>query len=388
VKRLEKVALFKVKDYDRKVLREKTEAIFAVFGGADGMFKKGDRVLLKPNLLFGRDCGRHVTTHPEIVFAAGSILKDIGCELTIGDSPGFGSAASVAEKCGIAAVARELGAKVVSFETGAELKVNSDNRIFKRFEVAKEIIEAGKVVNLAKLKSHGQMLLTMAVKNMFGAVVGLLKPQWHFKAGRDADLFARMLVELNLAIAPAFTILDGIYGMEGNGPANGTVRELNILMGGKNCVAIDTAAASLLKISPKSYFTGRAAMNMRLPGSELSDIEIAGDLALDFNIENFKLPHIIDSDWPMAGFLKKFLKSFFTPAPLYHKDACKFCMICKDLCPAKAITQPAPKELDFDLAKCIRCFCCQEMCPHGAITIKQSRGARAKDFFSFSRRKK
>ncbi len=387
MKRLEKVALFKVKDYDRKILREKITAIFDVFGGAAAMFKRCDRVLLKPNLLFGRDSGRHVTTHPEIVFAAGSILKDIGCELTIGDSPGFGSAVSVAEKCGIGAIAKELGAKVVSFETSAELKVNSENRIFKRFEVAKDILEADKIVNLAKLKSHGQMLLTMAVKNMFGAVVGLLKPQWHFKAGADADLFARMLVELNLAISPTFTILDGICGMEGNGPANGTVRELNILMGGRNCVAIDTVAASLLKISPKSYFTGRAAMNMGLPGSELSDIEITGDPAADFNIENFVLPHIIDSDWPMFGFLKKFLKSFFTPAPFYHKDKCKFCMICKDLCPAKAITQPGPKDLDFDLKKCIRCFCCQEMCPHGAITVKPSAGARVKDFFNFSRRK-
>lgn len=385
---LEKVALFKVKDYDRKILREKTEAIFDAFGGAAGMFKRGDRVLIKPNLLLARDRDRHVTTHPEIVFAAGSILKDLGCELTIGDSPGFGSAVSVADKCGVGAVARELGAKVVSFKTSAELKVNSENRIFKRFEIAGDILEADKVVNLAKLKSHGQMLLTMAVKNMFGAVVGLLKPQWHFKAGSDADLFARMLVELNLAIAPAFTILDGIYGMEGNGPSNGDARELNILMGGKNCVAIDAAAAAILKIQPKNYFTGRAAIKMGLPGAELSDIEIVGDMILDFNIENFKLPHLIDADWPIFQFMKKFLKSFFTPAPLYRKAACKFCMICKDLCPAKAITQPNPQDLDFDLKKCIRCFCCQEMCPHGAITVKTSSGQRIKDLFGFSRRKK
>ena len=369
-------------------MREKIAAIFDAFGGASGMFKSGDRVLLKPNLLLGRDYSRHVTTHPEIVFAAGSILKDIGCSLTIGDSPGIGNAISVANKCGIAAVAKELGAKLVSFETSAELKVNSENRIFKRFEVAKEILEADKIVNLAKLKSHAQMLLTMSVKNMFGSVVGLLKPQWHFKAGSDADFFARMLVELNLAIAPAFTILDGIYGMEGNGPSNGDVRELNILLGGKNCVAIDAVAASLLNVDSKNYFTGRAAINMGLAGAILSDIEVIGDPVANFNVENFKLPHIMDADWPMFGFLKRFLKSFFTPAPDYHKNACKFCMICKDLCPAKAITETGPKNLDFDLKKCIRCFCCQEMCPHGAITVKSSAGQRVKDFFCFSRRKK
>lgn len=352
------------------------------------MFKRGDRVLIKPNLLLARDHSRHVTTHPEIVFAAGSILKDIGCHLTIGDSPGFGSAAAVANKCGIAAVAKELGAKIVSFETSCELRVNSDNRIFKRFEIARDILEADKIINLAKLKSHGQMLLTMSVKNMFGAVVGLLKPQWHFKAGSDADLFARMLVELNLAIAPTFSILDGICGMEGNGPSNGDARELNILLGGRNCVAIDAVAAKLLKVPPKNYFTGRAAINMGLAGAELSDIEITGDPISDFDIENFKLPHIIDADWPIFGFLKKLLKTFFTPAPRYHRNACKFCMICKDLCPAKAITQPEQKNLRFDLKKCIRCFCCQEMCPHGAITVKPSSGQRVKDIFSFSRRKK
>lgn len=381
---MEKVVLLKTPSYERNLMRTQVERIFNEFGGAEKFFKSGENVVIKPNLLFGRPADAHVTTHPELVFAVGSILKDIGCRITIGDSPGIGSAVSVAKKCGIEAVANELGAKVVNFEQSVEVKPESGDRIFKKFEIAREVYEADKVVNLPKLKSHAQMLLTMAVKNTFGTVVGIRKPEWHFKAGLDAEFFARMIVELNLLVAPDFTIMDGIFGMEGNGPANGTVRELNILIGGVNCVAIDTVASALLKFTPDQFFTGRAAKKMNYPGSNIKDIEVAGDRIDAFDIKDFKLPrNIMASDWRMFGFLKKILKGVFNSSPNYHKNLCKMCKICVDICPAKAISVSENKDggLNFDLKKCIRCFCCQEMCPHAAITVKKSLAENIRNFF-------
>ena len=381
---MEKVVLLKTGSYERKLMRIQVERMFSEFGGAELFFKSGENVVIKPNLLFGRPADSHVTTHPELVFAVGSILKDIGCKITIGDSPGFGSAVSVAKKCGIDAVANEIGAKIINFEQSVEVKPDAPDRIFKKFEIARDIYEADKVINLPKMKSHAQMLLTMAVKNIFGTVVGIRKPEWHFKAGLDADFFARMIVELNLLVAPDFTIMDGIFGMEGNGPANGTIREFDVLIGGVNCVAIDTAASALLKITPDQFFTGRAAKKMGIAGSKIEDIEIIGDRLSDFDIQNFKLPrNIMASDWRMFGFVKKILKSFFNSAPDYHRNLCKMCKICAEICPARAITVSENQNtgLNFDLKKCIRCYCCQEMCPHAAITVKKSAAENIRNFF-------
>jgi uncharacterized protein (DUF362 family)/Pyruvate/2-oxoacid:ferredoxin oxidoreductase delta subunit len=378
-----KTALIKTKTYDQSEIYNGVIKIFDYFGGAARFFARGDKVLIKPNLLFARKSGEHVTTHPQVVNAVCRILKDIGCGITLGDSPGYSSAIAVAKKCGIYDSVKKMGVNFVNFEKSAEIKINAENRIFKKFEVAREIIEADKIVNLAKLKSHGQMLLTMSVKNTFGAVVGLLKPQWHFKAGVDADFFARMLLELNLAIAPTFSILDGVYGMEGNGPSNGVPRELNILAGGIDCVAIDTVAAALIGVSPEMFYTGRAALKMKLAGARLDEIEVCGNKLEDFNIANFKLPRKIENvQWPIFAGLRRVLRKFSLSEPYYIRDKCKFCAICFKVCPAGAINYTAGEKVEFDLKKCVRCFCCQELCPHGAIEIKESAFDKIRGFFN------
>lgn len=376
---MQKVALIKTRSYDGNEIYNGVARIFGYFGGAANFFARGEKVLLKPNLLFARRSGEHVTTHPELVRAVCSILSDIGCRIIIGDSPGFGGAVAVAKKCGIYDAAKKFGASFVEFEKSVELKVSAAGRVFKKFEVAREIVEADRIVNLAKLKSHGQMLLTMCVKNTFGAVVGLLKPQWHFRAGVDADLFARMLVELNLAVAPVFNILDGVYGMEGNGPGNGTPRRLEILAGGTSAVAVDAVAASLLGIAGDGFYTGRAAIKMGLDGAGPGEVEILGSAPEEFSIKNFRLPRMIDLQWPIFKFVRRALRGVSLSQPRCDLKKCVLCGICREVCPAGAVEVRAGERVVFDLKKCIRCFCCQEMCPKGAITVKKSVFDRARE---------
>ena len=73
---------------------------------------------------------------------------------------------------------------------------------FGRIELAREAVEADLVVNLPKLKTHTMMLLTLGVKNLFGCVVGLTKPEWHMRSGIDRTLFARLLVQIHRAVQP------------------------------------------------------------------------------------------------------------------------------------------------------------------------------------------
>jgi len=83
-------------------------------------------------------------------------------------------------------------------------------RPFGKIEIAKEVFDADVIINLPKLKTHNSMLLTLGVKNTFGCIVGLRKPEWHLRTGVEVDKFAELIVLIHKAVSPFMTILDGI----------------------------------------------------------------------------------------------------------------------------------------------------------------------------------
>lgn len=364
-----KVALIKTKCYDKNEVLNNIIKLFEYFGGINLFFSKNDKVLLKPNLLFARKASEHVTTHPLIIYSLCQLLSDLGCKLIIGDSPGFGNAIYVMKKNGTYDLIKKFNPQFINFEKSVLIEINNPNRIFKSFEVAKEVLEVNKIINIAKLKSHAQMILTLCVKNTFGLIVGLKKPEWHFKAGTNNYIFARMLLELHLAIAPTFNILDGIYGMDGNGPANGTPRKFEILAGGPNAIAIDTTIAYILGLYFK-FYTQKVAYDMKLEGAKIEDIEFLGNTPYDFSIKNFKLAKSMEIGWNIPNFLRNYFKNIMLSKPKYDINKCKLCGICQKVCPVLAIKMN--EKIEFDLNKCIRCFCCQELCPYGAISVEKS----------------
>src|SRR6185503_12980706 len=119
----------------------------------------------------------------------------------------------VAEKAGILAVLEETGTELVEF---AETVTVSGSGTFRQIPLARAYMEADRVINLPKLKTHEMMTMTCAVKNLFGAVVGTEKAGWHLKAGSSRELFAKLLLEIYLLKKPALNIVDAITAMEGN----------------------------------------------------------------------------------------------------------------------------------------------------------------------------
>ena len=230
--------------------------------------------------------------------------------------------------------------------------------------IAKDVLEADVVVNLAKLKTHAQMLLTLGVKNMFGCVVGLRKPEWHLRAGTDRHMFARLLVQIYKAVSPAMTIIDGILALEGQGPGkSGTPRDLNLLAGSQNAIAADMAISSVLGLDPQDLLTHKAAGQLQLVPE---DIHVHGE----FNILN-------DFNFPEMGamtigpeFLHGVMRKYVLQKPASDNRKCKLCGECWRYCPVKAIDHHV-KGIKYNYDTCIRCYCCLEICPHGAITIKK-----------------
>src|SRR3989304_3917036 len=150
------VVITKCGDYKNEEAYRAIKGAVDLLGGIGAFVKKGERILLKPNLLSAKPPEAAITTHPAVVRAVLQLVKECGAIPVVGDSPGIGSASKVAQKCGIAAVADAFGIEVIELATSIEVE-NPGGKTFKRLELSKEAIDADGIINLPKLKTHTQM---------------------------------------------------------------------------------------------------------------------------------------------------------------------------------------------------------------------------------------
>ena len=280
------VSLIRANSYEIELLRSSLLTLLEPLGGIGAIAKKGDRVLLKPNLLTGARPGKECTTRPEIVYCVAKMLQEIGAKPFMGDGPAFGSARGVAEANGYKPILEALNLPVVEFH-GSRYQTVSEE--FNHLLLSKEAMEADVVINLPKVKSHIQLTLTMGTKNLFGCVPGKMKAWWHMEAGKDSARFGQMLVETARAINPDLTILDGIIGHEGNGPSGGEPRPLGILGASSDVFALDRAIAEILNVDPLLVPTVAASMRLGLC-SDVAAIDFPYLRPEDLKVLDWKLP--------------------------------------------------------------------------------------------------
>jgi uncharacterized protein (DUF362 family)/Pyruvate/2-oxoacid:ferredoxin oxidoreductase delta subunit len=367
---MEIISLLKVNSYQDK-LPEKLAQLLEPLGGLDSFCKKGDSCLLKPNFIMARPVESGATTHPALIVALVSLLHDLGCRIAVGDSPGLGSAAGVIRKLNLADDFKRFGVKIVELETPVLQQRHSADfsRFFKNLHLAAELNEYPVIINLPKLKSHGQMGLSLATKNLFGCVAGPAKLQWHYAVGRDYAAFARLLLEIALTVNASLHILDGIIGMDGNGPSNGRVRELNLLMAGTNPIALDRVAVEVLQKDPEQFPIFKAARELDVPGTDMAQIEVRGETVAACAVEDFDIPAAreIRSLLHHHPFLNGLVEWMAREELVINDLRCIKCRQCEDQCPARAIK--FNQRIRIDAKRCIKCYCCQEICPVGALAI-------------------
>jgi uncharacterized protein (DUF362 family)/Pyruvate/2-oxoacid:ferredoxin oxidoreductase delta subunit len=345
-------------EYDelRKVIFEMLDAT------AGERINSNSRVLIKPNLLAPAPPEKAIVTHPLIVKAAAEYVLAKGAKPQISDSPAVGSFEKILKESGTGEALKGLNVHFSEFKKSVSVDAGKP---FHRLEIAEDALKADVVINLPKLKTHTQMLLTLGVKNMFGCVVGRKKPEWHLRAGTDRELFARLLVRIYGNIKPAVTIIDGILAMEGQGPGeSGTPKELGYIIGSTEAVSADTAVCRMLGIASEYLLTNKIAFEEGITGKE---IELDGSLS---KIQNFILPEMVS---PMFGprWFHGFMRRHLTQRPTSDDDKCRLCGDCWNYCPADAISQHR-KAIRFDYDKCIRCYCCIEVCPYGALEARET----------------
>jgi len=360
------VSIVKCQSYDEGKVLEGLRQTITLIGGIENFVKSGDHVLLKPNLLCGKSPEKAVTTHPSIIRGMIHIVREAGGIPFIGDSPSIGSLMRAAEKAGIKRVAEETRCPLKEFDNPI-IPTDRGGKFFKHLEIDRSVLEADVVINLPKWKTHGAVLLTLGVKNLFGCIPGPRKPLWHLRAGESQKVFAQILLDVYRVIQPSLTILDGIIGMEGNGPGSGDPILLGLILASRDALSIDLIVCDLLGIPRESVPTNRTAFE---EGIGKDRIEVVGDSIEEAKISHFTLPPPSGVSWNLPGFLRRMLKNALTSRPMIEDQLCEKCDRCVEICPPKALRKGGDR-LDFDYGKCIRCFCCQEVCSAGAISIKQ-----------------
>jgi uncharacterized protein (DUF362 family)/Pyruvate/2-oxoacid:ferredoxin oxidoreductase delta subunit len=321
-------------------------------------------VLLKPNLLGAHEVEKRVTTDPSVVRAVAKLVLDCRGRPIISDSPSLVSFKRAAAKSGLIGVAKELGIEAMPFSEPVTVKTPQPS-VHRSLEIAREAVEADAVINLPKLKTHSLMLLTLGVKNMFGTVVGKRKAEWHLAAGEDRLAFAALLLDVFRSVAPAITILDGVWGMEGRGPSNGNPRRVGIIAASRDALALDMVVSELLGAPLPRFPLYLAALDKGLlPDS----IEPVGQDMESLAVTNFDLPEL-DSMAVLPGPIAGLMRRRMVSKPV-QQGQCKLCGECVEICPAQAVSL-GDVGVRFDYNLCIRCYCCQEVCPSDAIGFKR-----------------
>jgi uncharacterized protein (DUF362 family)/NAD-dependent dihydropyrimidine dehydrogenase PreA subunit len=364
----DQVMLGRCASYQRAEVEQALETLLAPAGGMAAFVSPGQKVLLKPNMLAGKEPDLAVTTHPEIVRAVIHMVQKAGGKVAVGDSPGIGSPLQVARRCGILAVIEETGAEFAPFSESVHVRPQGST--FHQLEIARDILDADVIINLPKLKTHQMMGLTCGVKNLFGAVVGMRKPRLHLQAGADKAFFALMLLELAEHIAPALTITDAVTAMEGDGPGSGDPIHIGALLASRSPLALDTVACELVGMRQQDVWTQQVAAASHRQGSQLSQIELSGTPWEELRCPSFRPAKTTDINFGLPSWLRTPLKQSLSARPKVDSRRCALCGLCVKHCPPQIMTIDRGR-LHIDYRCCIGCFCCQELCPHGALQTRQ-----------------
>ena len=353
--------------YELTPLKEAISTALGYLGGLAKFVHPGAKVLLKPNVMMPKPYGFAAGTHPLFLRAVIELFKESGAEVTVGESSA-GSQAGVTftkkalQLCGVEDVTMQSGVRLVNFDLDQAVRTSIPNPHVSSIPLAKSVLDADLVVSLPKFKTHTYAnIITGAIKNMYGAIPGQVKADYHRFAPKPEDFYT-IVRDIYGAINPGLVIFDAVEGMEGNGPSAGTPRHLGLIIASADGVAADAVASELIGVPSMRVLTTRLAAEAGLGRGRMEEIEILGENLAGVAPRHFKLP----ASTVVNPYLYRFILAMTKTIPEIDQDRCTLCKTCADSCPMKAIDLKGNKMV-IDHEACIRCFCCNEVCPEQAI---------------------
>lgn len=359
-----KVAVIRCDSYDTGEVEKAIARGMAILGDISDIFHPGETVLIKPNLLQAARPEKAVCVHPEVFRAVATYCLKQRVKLTYGDSPAMANPGYAARVSGLADVAASMDISFADFKSSRSVSA-PENCHIKKFDLAAGVLDADCIISISKLKTHAFTTMTGAVKNLLGCVPGLRKAEFHVRFP-DPDSFSLMLVELALTVKAKLHIMDGIIGMEGEGPSSGSPRNMNVLLLSRDPVALDAVASRIIGLSAGEIAVLKYGQQLGLGSVE--NYQTAGDDIHSFHVQQFKRPSIRYHQHDSRAV--RLIRKWILTKMHIDQSRCTHCGQCVAICPVnpKAIViKQAAHPPSYSSALCIRCMCCQEVCPEHAI---------------------
>jgi len=365
-----KVSIVKCPDYFN--VKEAIAQALDLVGGLENVIRPGDNVLLKPNILAVSPPEDAVTTHPSVVAAMCEFVVEAGGKPAVGDGVGIsrpGATAQALKVSGIQEAARKAGAKLINFETAGFTLVDVPGPLqFKKLYISNPVLEADVVISLPKLKTHELTYYTGAVKNFFGAIPLKCRKKAHLLGKRE--LFGEAVADIYSVIKPQFAVMDGIIGMEGNGPSHGKPVNSGIILASQDCISLDIVAAELIGFNPFIIPTTAGVFKKEFQQENQNQPPSVVGTSIEEVRMKFKRSSGGVSTAPT--FLTRTLGKHYNIYPYINQSKCTQCKACYRSCSPVAIEQLEDGGFRIRKEKCILCYCCRELCPNDAVEIKKS----------------
>jgi len=367
-----KVSVFEQKEYNLQEIESHLRPVFTDPNISDKLLKM-KVVLVKPNMLGAFAPERAVTTHPVVLESVIRILQDMGVGVVVGDSPGGTvKAQTVWDVCGYSEVCSRYNVPLLDFGKHGILSIHSGEL---KLYFDKNVWECHGLINLAKLKTHSMAVYTGAVKNLYGTIPGLYKAELH-KLYPSPNEFAKVLTTIYYLLKPKIilNIIDGIIGMDGQGPSAGRPYPFGVLVASENSVAADIVASEIMGFRLDEILYLQQCFEHE--DFTLSELDLQNERT-DTKYQNLNIETVLFRNRflnRLPRFIKTIVTSLFSYKPGF-RATCTLCGVCVNSCPTKALSIVRQK-VRFDNHKCIKCLCCHEMCPSSAVYLKKNIVAR------------
>src|SRR6056297_1233589 len=336
---------------------------------ASHLMKEDMKILLKPNLLIPKEPGEAVTTHPKVLEAVIEWLQQYNPQkIFVGDSSGGvkpGYTAKAMEKSGLKEVCANYdNVEALSFSSTSQKVYHvKEPLVLNEFSSTVLLDEVDLIINLPKIKTHSLCLITCSIKNMFGTVIVGNKSKMHAMFPKFDD-FSAALADIYSVSKPELTVVDGFYGMEGDGPSAGDPVKMDLIIGGYDGVAIDSLVCDIIGVDPHEIVHLEKAEKKGLGIIDYKSAYRMKGVSIDSITRKFKLPSTTGMSIPVPPKLAKWASKYiFRPTISFDVEKCTLCGTCWRDCPPNALSppenmDPSTQTPNWDKSKCINCYCC------------------------------
>lgn len=339
------------------------------------LVKHGDHVLVKVNMgcSGARNPEDRFTTHPVWLQALILALNDLGAKVFFGDDVARAGkhCEYIWEKTGMREVAKRTGATLIDFVSYGAREMRGGLLYPRTYLVTNAYFAADVIINAANCRSHANIGMSGAIKNMFGCVVGLRKQRIHNLFPGDVQRFARVIADVHRTIPADLSILDLTSVVEGHGAVS-QVRSVGLVLASTDPVAVDTVAAEAIGYDRLQVWPTYFGNELGLGCNDPQQISIRGLDWKEFPKQSLAYPMITEMKRP--GILDRIStmvnNGVLRPRPVITASECTGCGDCRERCPVQCI-EPAPSGVyEINLHKCADCGCCLKVCEQGAVDLQ------------------